>query len=173
MKSKLKKTALAFVILTAGWAALCNLNTFAMIKEHREIIVQQPREKVFDFLNDRDKLSLWVNGIVRVEPFGEPSEGLGAKARIVVNVPAEMELVSTISQWDPPRRFAWSVDVKELASEQVYTLEEVDGGVKVVLDVEHWLKGFFMKLMSPLIGWQIKSERAKEMIRLQTALNDL
>lgn len=144
-----------------------------MIKEHREITVNQPREKVFEFLTDDDKISTWVNGIVSIEPFGEPKEGVGAKARITVNVPMEMTMVSVVSEWDPPRRFAWAVDVDSMASQQAYTLEEVADGTKIILDVEHRLKGFFMKLMSPLIGWQIKSERAKEMVRLQKVLDEL
>jgi uncharacterized protein YndB with AHSA1/START domain len=144
-----------------------------MIKEHREITVRQSREMVFAFLTDDSKLSSWVKGIVSVEPFGEPKEGVGAKARLVVNVPTEMEFVSTISEWEPPRRFAWSVDVKEMASTARYTLVEADEGTKVTLDVEHRLKGFVMKLMSPFIRWHLTSERAKEMERLRKALEEL
>ena len=173
MKSKLKKAALILLAPFGFWAVLCNFESIAMIKEHREITVQRPREKVFAFLTDDSKLSSWVKGIVSIEPFGEPKEGVGAKARLVVNVPTEMEFVSTISEWEPPRRFAWSVDVKETASMQIYTLDEVDGGTKVTLDVEHRLKGFVMKLMSPFIGWHLKSERAKEMERLRKVLEKL
>ena len=102
MKSKIKKAALTAMFLFIAWAAICNLESISMIKEHREIVVDQPREKVFEFLNDDTRLSSWVNGIVSIEPFGEPAEGLGAKAKIVVNVPSEMEMVSTISEWDSP-----------------------------------------------------------------------
>lgn len=173
MKSKLKKTALILLVPFGFWAVLCNFESIAMIKEHREITVPQPREKVFNFLTDDRKLSSWVKGIVSIKPFGEPTEGVGAKARLVVNIPTEMEFVSTISAWEPPRRFAWSVDVKEMASTQTYTLDEVEGGTRVTLDVEHRLKGFVMKLMSPFIRWHLKSERAKEMERLRKLLEQL
>lgn len=173
MKAKLKIAALVVLTLAVVWAILCNLGSIAMIKEHREITVQQSREKVFEFLNDDEKISTWVNGIVAIEPFGEPSEGVGAKANITVNVPTEMTMVSTISEWDPPRRFAWSVDVDAMASQQTYTLDEFEGGIKITLTVEHRPKGFFMKLLSPLIAWQIKSERAKEMERLKKVLEEL
>jgi uncharacterized protein YndB with AHSA1/START domain len=173
MKYKLKIAALVLLSVGLAWSILCNLESIAMIKEHREITIQQPREKVFEFLNDNSKISSWVNGIVAIEPFGEPTEGLGAKATITVNVPAEMKMVSTISEWEPPRRFAWSVDIEQMTSRQTYTLEEVGDGTKVTLTVEHRPKGFFMKLLSPVIGWQIKSERAKEMERLKKVLNEL
>ncbi len=173
MKTALKRTGIAIGSLGLAWAIFCNLESLSMIKEHRELTVRKPRETVFGFLNDSSKISSWVKGIVAIEPFGEPTEGVGAKAKIVINVPTEMEMVSTVSEWDPPHRFAWSVDVKEMASTQTYTLDEVEGGTKVTLDVEHRFKGFFMKLFSPLIGRQIKSERAKEMERLKQALEAL
>jgi len=144
-----------------------------MIKEHREIVVPQTRDTVFAFLTDETKLTSWVDGIVSIEPFGEPSEGLGSKARVKINVPVEMEVVSTTTEWEPPYRVAWSVDVPEMASTQTYTLEPVAEGTQITLDVEHRLKGFFMNLFSPLIGWQIKSARAKEMERLREVLSQL
>ena len=173
MKSKLKKAALVLLVPFGSWAVLCSFESIAMIKEHREITVQQPREKVFAFLTDDSKLSTWVKGIVSIEPFGEPKEGVGAKARLAVNVPTEMEFVSTISEWEPPRRFAWSIDIKEMASTQIYTLDEVDGGTRITLHVEHRLKGFVMKFMSPFIRWHLNSERTKEMVRLRNVLEKL
>jgi carbon monoxide dehydrogenase subunit G len=173
MKTALKRIALVSGSLCLAWVILCNLESISMIKEHRELTVTKPREAVFEFINDNEKISSWVKGIVSVEPFGEPTDGMGAKVKLVVNVPAEMELVSTISEWEPPHRFAWSVDVKEMASTQTYILDEVEGGTKITLNVEHRFKTFFMKLISPLIGMQIKSERAKEMERLKQVIEAL
>ena len=144
-----------------------------MIKEHQEIVVRQPRKTVFEFLNDEEKLSSWVNGIVTITPIGEPKEGLGARAKLVVNVPTEMEFESVVTVWEPPRRFAWSIDVKQMASTQTYALEDLGEETKIVLDVEHRLKGFTMKLLSPLIRMTLKKERAKEMERLKAALNEI
>ncbi len=145
-----------------------------MIRERREITVQQPRETVFEFLNDEEKLSSWVNGIVSITPIGAIEEGLGARAKIVINVPTEMEFESTVTAWDPPRRFAWSVEMKEMASTQTYTLEDLgDRRTKILLEVEHQLKGFVMRCLSPLIRMTLKRERAKEMERLRTVLDAL
>ena len=173
MRSAIKRTVIALLLLAVAWAVACNAETLSMIREQREITVQKPRQEVFDFLNDETKLSSWVNGITSIEPFGEPKQGVGAKAKLVVSVPTEAEFVSVVSEWDPPKRFAWSVDMKEMASTQTYTLEDLgDGATKVVLEVEHRPKTFMMKLLSPLIGWSIKKERAKEMVRLKTMLEE-
>ena len=169
----LKRTGIVIASLGLAWAILCNLESVSMIKEHRELTVQKPRKTVFEFINDKGKISSWVNGIVSVEPFGEPTEGVGAKVKLVINVPTETELVSTVTEWEPPHRFAWTVDIKEITSTQTYTLDEIEGGTRITLDVEHRFKGYFMKLLSPIIGSQIKTERPKEMERLKRALNDL
>lgn len=144
-----------------------------MITERREIVATPPPEKVFEFLNEDSKVSSWVNGIESIEPFGEPSEGLGARAKLVVSSPAKMEFVSTVTEWEPPNRFAWTVDDHGMKSTQTYTLDRIRDGTRVVLTVVHEPKSWTAKLLAPLIGWSIKKERAKEMIRLQNELNKL
>lgn len=168
-----KRIVLAGVGLVVAWGILCNLGAVSVIKERREIVVKPSPEDVFEFLNDDAKLSSWVNGIESIKPFGEPSEGLGAKAKLVVSLPTKMEFVSEVTEWDPPRRFAWTVDDHGMKSTQTYNLEEVDGGTRIVLSVIHEPRTWMTKLFSPLIGWTIKKERAKEMIRLRDALNGL
>ena len=134
----LKWTGIVLVIPGAIWVIGCLLSDkIAMIREHQELTVKQPREKIFEFLNDESNAALWINGIVSIEPIGEPKEGLGSQVKIVVNVPSDMEIISTVTEWDPPKRFAWTGEVEGFTGVQTYQLEEVEGGTKIILDVEH------------------------------------
>ena len=85
----------------------------------------------------------------------------------------EMEFLSTVSAWNPPAEFVWTLELDQMESVQSYRLDEVSEGTRITVTGRHRLKGLFMTLISPFLGWQIRTARAKEMAKLGQLPDDL
>ncbi|WP_395376160.1 SRPBCC family protein [Marinicella sp. W31] len=142
-----------------------------MIKEDNTIEIKQNQESVFAFLMDDSNLSLWVNGIVAVNPIGEHHNSVGDAVMIEVNVPKEMHIRSTLSRLDQPHLFATEYEAGNMKGGMQYTLKSVNESTTAVhYTAVHHPQGWLMKLLSPLIGVVIKKERKKELMRLKAVL---
>jgi uncharacterized protein YndB with AHSA1/START domain len=74
----------------------------------REIRIQAPRERVFEFLTAREGLALWMPAAIL-----EPRVGGNIEFRFLLESGAKKTTFGEITAFDPPSRFAFTWDFKD------------------------------------------------------------
>jgi len=144
-----------------------------MIKESHKISIDKDISTIFDFINDDSKLHTWVNGIVSIEPIGTHTGGIGDSVLIKVNIPNDAEITSTLIEYEKPTRMSIKYSSNGMNGKMSYDLEDLGNSTELKVMAQHNAQGIFMKILSPIIGFVIKKERKKELIRLKKVIEAL
>ena len=142
-----------------------------MIKVETSVLVNQPIEKVFEFVTTPENDAQWYIGVesrdhTPGEPAGVGSTSLSEIRFLGVPVSVEWE----VTEYDPPKR----IDVKTIKGpvsiKSGYTFEAVaEGQTKVKVHGEADLKGVF-DLAEPLVErmaqrqWEASFENLKDVL---------
>ena len=149
-----------------------------MFKESFMVTVKKPKEQVFEALTDFDTFAKASKGRVTFERVsGKPLKGVGETIRIRSDQPAmpglpEMqEVLCETTAWDPPRRCVRRFDIKDLPTVVGFTLEDCPGGTRVAVDLQVEPKSVLYKMLMPMLGKKIASEKDKAIAMIQERLD--
>ncbi|MFH1724752.1 MAG: SRPBCC family protein [Elusimicrobiota bacterium] len=137
-----------------------------MLKESFSIVFKRPRETVFDALTDLDRMARAGKeaGPLNVELAsvpGRPRTGLGSAVRIRSGIPSVGEVLCEVTEWDPPRRAARTLDNEHFGATISLGFDEAPEGTRVNIEVELTPRSVMSKMMLPLIAGRIKAEKAR------------
>jgi uncharacterized protein YndB with AHSA1/START domain len=125
------------------------------------VVIERPREEVFDFLVDGTNNDKWRGGIVEISRTSD-ADGVGASYQQVVRGPGGRRIDADyrITRYDRPSRFDFEVTAGPARPTGVFELAETAPGqtkVRFALDLRP--KGA-MFVMTPMIGSQLRREVA-------------
>ena len=114
--------------------------------------VDRPPEKVFAYLTDLERGSEWQEGLVRMRTVDGGQQGVGTKVKMTRRVgKREQTMTSELTEWSPPRSFAFRGIDGPVRAIGRGTVEPLDDGrrsrVRFELDFEGHGIG---KLLVPL-----------------------
>ncbi len=93
------------------------------------VTINKPIQEVWDYVNDRDKLILWLNDFVRSEHLSgdeaDPKVG-DTSNQVYTQSGNEFTMLETITEFEPPRHIKLLMTSKMFDMEIVNDFEEVD-----------------------------------------------
>lgn len=108
---------------------------------HKSIVIDAPRGKVFDLVDDPGCYPEFFVGITKWEPRSKKRRGIGAKYRVLMQV-GSIEAGGTVrvTERTMNREIAWTWE-QGIHQSGRWTLEDADGGTQLTLEVRYDLSG--------------------------------
>ncbi len=100
--------------------------------------IAAPPEAAFDWIADYRNVPLVLEGVSRWQPLTRKTSGVGARFDVemrTLGLPLTAEL--ELTEWDRPRRIAWSSRGGLIHQDGAWTIEPEDGGAAVELSIEY------------------------------------
>ena len=124
------------------------------MKIETSIEIERSPEDVWPWVTETEKMKQWQKGLLEVTPLNDV-EGVGARARLKIKEGHRVcEYEDEVTVWEPPERLAvrlWGGPLPEgMEMEISYELEDLGGRTRIHTSCGCEVKGFFMKLFSPL-----------------------
>lgn len=117
------------------------------------IIIDRPREQVWEFATDPENILLTNSNLLEFEQTTDGPMGKGSRFRGVVKVAGKrLEWKTEITGFEPGRRIVYRTVESAIPFSLDITYEDADGGTKIVWHQEaDSYGGFFGKLTDPLV----------------------
>jgi ribosome-associated toxin RatA of RatAB toxin-antitoxin module len=122
------------------------------------IDIEASAERVWELTEDVERWPQLTPTITRVERLDQEPLRLGATARI--KQPRQRPAVWTVTELDPPQRFAWTTKVFTVTMTGSHHIEPTPSGCQNHLAVE--LSGFGSTVFGKLFGRQLTAAIATE-----------
>jgi carbon monoxide dehydrogenase subunit G len=129
-----------------------------MIKVEGSEVINRPKEQVWKFLTSVENASKWDTGIIEAKQTSDGPVGLGTILEAVSESRGKRRnLKVEVTEYDPNKRVAWTIDAGFGTGKSIYTLESAGSGTRLSKSSEVELKGFF-KLLTPIIRRRFNKE---------------
>ena len=153
---------LVFVGLLAGGGAKGQGQNSVTIE------ITSPSAQVFTWLTEPEKLKKWMGGLVESTPLTEGGLRVGARSREVVQVGEERtEMEVEITALRKNERLEARITSKHFEVNSRYILSEKSGKTRVTYIGDAQFKGFFFKLLTPLITPMAQKKLEEDFARLK------
>lgn len=119
------------------------------------IVIDRPRQDVWDFASDPDNQTVWQSNLVRFELVDAERPAVGAKTRGANRVAGKsIEWTAEYTEWDPPRQAAFRSIDAPIEFEGRITAEDVGNqATRVTWRIDAGaFEGFFGKLTDPIVN---------------------
>lgn len=122
------------------------------MKYRTEIVIDLPRERVVELMDNSENLMKWQKGLQSFEHLsGEPGQ-VGATSRMVFDEGGRrIEMIETIQQRDFPDAFVATYEAKGVWNQEHLRFYEENGATRWVADHEFRFSGI-MRLLSLVMG---------------------
>lgn len=134
------------------------------MKNTYSVEIDAPPEHVFYWLDGSDRAIEWVPNLVENEELEVTDGRVGSRTRSVfLEHGQRMEMISEVTVYEPSRRIEAELtgDMFDLTVD--YQLEDLGGRTRVTQYSEARFKGFFMKLLSPIMLFMSKKSSMKQL----------
>lgn len=104
---------------------------------HSDLMLDAPRSIVWDTLADLEGVSRWNPGIDRAECLAAARQGVGARRRCWMAPSGSM--TETVSEWEPGRRIAFTVDEASPLRSGLgrFRLADAGGGTRLIASFDY------------------------------------
>ena len=140
-------------------------------------VIHAPPEKVWEFFLDIERMSRCMPGVESVEKVDDKT--YRGKLKVKVGpIAATFGGTATLTEVDPPRRLAASVEGDDKASASAVkvifaaTLAAAEGGTKVSYQMDVTLRGRLAQFGGPVIGATAKKMTAEFAANVERTLRD-
>jgi carbon monoxide dehydrogenase subunit G len=141
-----------------------------MIQVNDSVEINRPVDQVFDFLADIGNAPRWQRGVVSSRKDSEGPMRVGTTFTENMRVMGmSFDARCEVTAFEPPRRIAMVADGKLVRYHGVFQLEPVGAATQLSVDAQVALKGFW-RLLSPLMGSEIRKESAAELQDIRRVL---
>lgn len=131
------------------------------MKYTNEIIINAPRSRVVELMDNADNMKLWQPDLIHFETISGVQGQNGAKSRLVF---PRMEMIETITNRNFPEEFDGQYEVKGMLNNIKNRFYEVDAKTtKWWSENEFIPSGFMMKAMCTLMPFLFKAQTQKTM----------
>jgi len=141
-----------------------------MIQVTKSVFIDQPLEKVFEFIADPANETLWQGDMVSAEKTSEGPLGVGSTARFVQRF-LGMHLTNTIeiTAFDPPHGYRFKATSGPVEFEGHTTCTAEDGGTRTTFVGSGSTSGLF-RLLEPLVRRRLDQTLSKDLVKLKDLL---
>lgn len=144
-------------------------------KAQVSVDIRAPRERVWSWIDDGDKMKQWVSWMVAVEyPDPQKTHGAGAQRVLVMrdenNGGMLMRIMGTYNEYQPPARMTVQMaDTTGMFSgEETYQLTDLgEGRTRLEFLTRYQFKEWFANLMEPVITPQARKKAAMDLAKLK------
>jgi hypothetical protein len=134
-------------------------------------MVAQPSAVVSDFLFDPRNDPRWIGGLVEVYP-PEGALAVGVQvSRVASFMGRRIDYVLEVDRIEPGHILAMRSVAAPFPMDVTYTIESEGGAARVSLRVEGG-PGGWMRLMAPVMSWQVRRNLRQDLRRLRACLGD-
>ncbi len=103
----------------------------------RTEIARAPRD-VFDWVADYRNVPTVLDGVMKWEPLGEASTGVGARFEVTMSaLDIPLDNVLVIDRWDEPHSIGWHSESGLIAQTGGWLFEPTPAGTKVTLTISY------------------------------------
>ena len=137
------------------------------------ILIQAPVQRVWDIFMDPGYLQFWLTNFVSIEPLeGLPGEP-GSTSRLIVNERGrEIVVIEKVVDMVPQEFYAFTMTNPdfEAINELRFTTEA--SGTLITQTSQFLPKGFFMKMMMPMLKGEMKKRMSNELQKLKQVIEN-
>jgi uncharacterized protein YndB with AHSA1/START domain len=139
-----------------------------MIQVECSTQVARPREEVFEYLTDVDKLPSWQSGVTSVSRVTQGPVGVGTQFRQLARVgPWKLDVLCTVTDVKINERYAFQArSTGPLDCDVAFNLQPVAGGTRLTVNGRAQLKGVF-RLLRPMLAHGLRKETRQELETLR------
>ena len=135
-----------------------------MFSSVSDIVINRPRDVVFDYISHLDNDPVWCPEVKRVRPLNSDPPGVGKTYEMMARpIPQDQEGGYEITKFDPPSSMELKLWQGTSEGITTYQLEEVDGGTRLVYETNVELSGI-AKPFEPVVGWLTTRSRGPRML---------
>jgi carbon monoxide dehydrogenase subunit G len=140
-----------------------------MVTFEKEFSIERPLQEVFDYVSDPANDPQWRDAEL-AEWTSEAPYGVGSTQRSVGKILGrKIESSTEVTEWDPPKHFAFKSIGGPLPFEFRVSLEGVGEGTKLVVEGQAEAGGFF-KLAEGLVARQFEKQLDNDFSSLKKVL---
>ncbi len=117
------------------------------VKYTLEQVINQPRDKVVELIDNPDNLKEWQPGFVSLEHIsGEPSQ-VGSKSKLTYDMgKRQVVMIETITKRDLPIRFDLTFEADNVNNIQSNRFEEIDENTTKWISENEFILSGYMKI---------------------------
>jgi uncharacterized protein YndB with AHSA1/START domain len=146
-----------------------------MARNDYTVEIKRPTKDIFPMLHGTN-LTQWVQGLVRVEQQGDMRVGMTFKHVYQDRGIDYIELDGEITAYEPNQRLAYTTVAEQnsqgFTTKAEYRLHERGGSTQLDYRSESTYRGFFVRLMSPIVTLMGQRQLKKDMIKLKGLLEN-
>jgi uncharacterized protein YndB with AHSA1/START domain len=134
------------------------------------IEMKAPIDKVFDCVDDREKLKLWMDGLAETTYVTErdPANPVGTKFRQKIREGGRVqEYDGEVIAYEKPKHLAVRIGNTHFHAVADYRFSPTDDGTRLDYACDVTCHGWFVKVMGFLFGWFVKRMLRKQMAKLK------
>jgi uncharacterized membrane protein len=125
------------------------------------ITVNVPRQQVWEWVNDPEKVGTFMEGIRFWTVEGEPSMGERARYTVRVRVgAAEVGSLVEIIEWDPPHEIAWT-SITGIQMRGRWILHGLGKRTEVILRISYQAPGGIIAVLADRVGGRMVKGNVK------------
>jgi len=132
--------------------------------------INAPVERVFDLLDDPEKLKLWLHGVEETRYVGErdPANPVGAKFKQTIREGGRaQEYDGEVTAYDKPKHLGVRIFNKQFSVQVDYRLTPAPGGTQLDYAAELACLSWLFRLMSRILGFFMRAMLQKQLSKLK------
>jgi len=140
-----------------------------------KITINKSLKDTWAFYNDEQNVLKWVEGLKSFKVLeGEPGK-VGSTSTMTVEAPngKEMQFVEKVLVLEPEKRFSNHMDGPGMSFTIDARFTGDDSSTTIVSTTDYQPKGFFMKMMMPLMKGQMRKQSQKNFDKLKSLVEAL
>ena len=141
-----------------------------MVRIVADVIVELPRETVFDAASDPETHLQWETSTIKVIKVTVGPMGIGTKHQGSVRFLGQrINWESEVIEYQPNSRVEYGITAGSMQFKEKWNFEDVEQNTKVTFIFEGDLCGF-LRLISPIAVWAWRRQAHKDLARMKTVL---
>jgi carbon monoxide dehydrogenase subunit G len=135
------------------------------------VTIAKPREEVFPWLLDADKVPQWMTGLERYEPAAPGPLQVGSRIHQALSVSGQqLRFELEVTELAPPGRAVLRFEGSGFKAANEYALAAEGGGTRVTWVVGGDTTSFKAKLVAPMVQAKLQEKLDRDLARLRALL---
>jgi len=133
------------------------------------ITINQPAERVWELFMNADNLQYWLTGFVSAEHLSGNIGETGSVSKLKFKERGKlMEVTETVLIVKPNQQYAFMMKHKTFEAETDIRFISFGQRTEMIQTVHFFPKGFFMKLLMPIVKGAMKKQTASELFNFKS-----
>lgn len=142
-----------------------------MIRNEIVAHFDRPVEEVFAYVDDDDKVKLWIGGLLETKRTTPGQPGIGSKFHQKVQIGKRVvELDGELLEYQKNRRVRVKMNFNLGEMDVVYNFAESGGGTELAYTCDSHYRSLFYRLLSPLFKRMAQQKLREDFARLEVLL---